>query len=495
MSATDLAFPFDNSYARLPERFYARLPPTAVPEPALIRLNEPLARRLGLDPDKLRTQESIDVFAGNRVPEGSEPLAMAYAGHQFGGWVPQLGDGRAILLGEVVGKNNIRYDIQLKGAGRTPFSRMGDGRAVLGPVLREYIVSEAMAGLGIPTTRALAAVTTGQDIVREAILPGAVLTRVAQSHVRVGTFQFFAARRDVEGLRNLADYVIDRHYPEARGAERPYCAMLDAVIARQARLIARWMGVGFIHGVMNTDNMSIVGETIDYGPCAFMDDYHPGRVFSSIDQGGRYAYGNQPDIAHWNLACLARAILPILDDDEERALEQGQTALDAYPELFQAVWNDVLRAKLGLTVKSDEDQALAHDLLKAMADVGADFTLTFRALSEVGLDPSDADNQLRDHIGASAQFEPWLKRWRERLARETRSDLERNRAMRDVNPAFIARNHRVEEAIRAALDGDLRPFERFLIVLNTPFADHDEHRDLTRPPQPEEVVKQTFCGT
>jgi len=495
MTATDTTFVFDNSYARLPERFFVRLPPTAVPKPSLIRLNEPLARRLGLDPQRLKTAECVEVFAGNRLPDGSEPLAMAYAGHQFGGWVPQLGDGRAILLGEVVGTDGVRYDIQLKGAGRTPFSRMGDGRAVLGPVLREYIVSEAMAGLGIPTTRSLAAVTTGEDIVREAVLPGAVLTRVAQSHVRVGTFQYFAARRDVEGLQNLADYVIDRHFREVRGTASPYRALLDAVIARQARLIAQWMGVGFIHGVMNTDNMSIAGETIDYGPCAFMDDYHPARVFSSIDHGGRYAFGNQPDIAHWNLACLARAILPILDADEATALEQGQAALDAFPELFQNAWNDVMRAKLGLAVPSDDDPALAHELLQAMAGAGADFTLTFRRLCDIEAAPSAADAQRLEPLAASAAFEAWLQRWRQRLLRETRSDAERRLAMRAVNPAFIARNHRVEEAISRALEGDLGPLDRLLGVLQSPFADHCEASPLMRPPQPDEIVQQTFCGT
>ena len=330
MDAT--VFHFDNSYAQLPERFYASLPPSPVPRPRLIRLNEELARHLGLDPGQLGNESGIEILAGNRVPDGATPLAMAYAGFQFGGWVPQLGDGRAILLGEVIDVDGVRRDIQLKGAGRTPFSRMGDGRAVLGPVLREYIVSEAMAALGIPTTRSLAAVFTGEEIMRETLLPGAVLTRIAGSHVRVGTFQYFSARRDVEALRLLADYVITRHYPELKGAVEPYLALLGAVIDRQASLVADWQLVGFIHGVMNTDNMSIAGETIDYGPCAFMDDFHPETVFSSIDHMGRYAYRNQPSIAHWNLAGFAQTLLPLVSDDQEDAVAKATKVVNTFPD-------------------------------------------------------------------------------------------------------------------------------------------------------------------
>jgi len=341
-------FTFDNSYARLPDRFFERHRPSPVAAPRLVRLNEKLAWHLGLDPAKLSTPEGVEFLAGNQVPEGGEPLAMAYAGHQFGHFVPQLGDGRAVLLGEVIDRDGVRRDIQLKGAGRTPFSRQGDGRAVLGPVLREYIVSEAMAALGIPTTRALAAVTTGETVWRDAPLPGAILTRVASSHIRVGTFQFFAARRDVDAIRHLADYVIARHYPEAVDAANRYRALLDLVISRQAELVAKWLLVGFIHGVMNTDNTSIAGETIDYGPCAFMDTYHPATVYSSIDTGGRYSYGNQPRIAQWNLGRLAETILPLLAEDEDTAVKEAQDAIDAFTTRFETAYAAGLSRKLGL---------------------------------------------------------------------------------------------------------------------------------------------------
>jgi len=355
--------PFDNTYARLPDRFYRRLDPTPVAAPKLIRVNTVLARGLGIDPDDLASPEGVAVLAGNRVPSGAEPMALAYAGHQFGHFVPQLGDGRANLLGEVVGRDCLRRDIQLKGSGPTPFSRSGDGRAALGPVLREYLVSEAMAALGIPTTRTLAAVTTGEKVWRETMLPGAVLTRVAASHIRVGTFQYLAAQGDVDGVRLLADYAIARHYPDAASAENPYRAFLDAVVARQAALIARWLLVGFIHGVMNTDNCSIAGETIDYGPCAFMDAYDPGAVFSSIDQQGRYAYGNQPRIALWNVTRLAECVLPLLDDSEDIAKE----ALSAFGPRFQADYLGGLRRKIGLLTVQEGDDGLAQDLLKLIS--------------------------------------------------------------------------------------------------------------------------------
>ena len=367
MMAHDSFFPFDNSFSRLPERFFERLSPTPVAGPGLVRLNESLALHLGLSPEQLTTPLGIEVLAGNRVPEGAEPLAMAYAGFQFGNWVPQLGDGRAILLGELIDRDGVRRDIQLKGAGPTPFSRSGDGRAGLGPVLREYIVSEAMARLGIATTRSLAAVTTGERIMRETDLPGAVLTRVAQSHIRVGTFQFFAARDDVEGIRMLADHVIARHYPAASEADRPYLALLSAVIDRQAELIARWQLIGFIHGVMNTDNTSIAGETIDYGPCAFMDSYHPDTVYSSIDRGGRYAYGNQPSIALWNLAGFARTLLPLMSDAEEAAVALLNEVLQTFPERFEGYYHAGLLRKIGLAEIREDDTDLAQDLLTRMA--------------------------------------------------------------------------------------------------------------------------------
>jgi uncharacterized protein YdiU (UPF0061 family) len=476
-------FPFDNSYARLPDRFYTRQAPVPVEAPGLIAVNRPLAERLGL---RLPADdaETAAIFAGNRVPEGAEPIAQVYAGHQFGGWVPQLGDGRAILLGEVVAPDGARFDIQLKGAGRTPYSRMGDGRAWIGPVLREYVVSEAMAALGIPTTRALAAATTGEIVLREGRMPGAVLARVAASHIRVGTFQYFAARQDVDALGALADHAIERHYPDADGP----AGLLDRVIGAQAELVAQWMGVGFIHGVMNTDNMALSGETIDYGPCAFMDDYHPNKVFSSIDQFGRYAYSNQPQIAVWNLAQLATALLPLMPD-RDAAIEAFTEAVNGFADRFDAAWHRVLRAKLGLAEARDGDAALAFDLLERMAGGGADFTNTFRALS--GPAPETAAGELED----ADALAPWLEQWRARLEAEGRDEAGRIEAMQAANPALIPRNHRVEEAIAAAVAGDLAPFHRLTRALGAPYAPAPEDLDLATPPRPEERVTQTFCGT
>ena len=492
MPANPMSFQFDNSFSRLPDRFYARLAPTPVSDPALVKINHPLARRLGIDPVALATVAGIEILAGNEVPDGADPLAMAYAGHQFGGWVPQLGDGRAILLGEVIDSDGVRRDIQLKGSGQTPFSRMGDGRAWIGPVLREYIVSEAMASLGIPTTRALAAVVTGDTIFREEAQPGAVLTRVASSHIRVGTFQFFASRQDIEGLQLLADHVIERHFPEIQEAENPYVALLDQVVRRQATLIAKWMSVGFIHGVMNTDNMSICGETIDYGPCAFMDTYHPDAVFSSIDHHGRYAYHNQSEIAQWNLSCLASAILPLLAEDEATAIDMATVAVNAFPVHFNAAWTTEFRAKLGLFEEHDDDFDLANDLLSVMAAQSADFTLTFRHLCGLSQETSTSQNKTFD--GAPA-FENWVEKWRARLERETQSEPERQSAMRKTNPAYIPRNHRVEAVIQAACKGDFKPFETLHSILSTPFHDQQENIVYQQPPLPEEVVHETFCGT
>jgi uncharacterized protein YdiU (UPF0061 family) len=487
-----MTFAFDNTYARLPERFHVRLAPIPVARPGLVRLNLALARQLGLDPDALETAEGLSVLAGNQVPAGAEPLAMVYAGHQFGHFVPQLGDGRAILLGEILDPAGERFDIQLKGSGRTPFSRAGDGRAWLGPVLREYIISEAMQSLGIPTTRALAVVTTGEPVYRETALPGAVLTRVARSHVRVGTFEFFAARQDSDAVKRLADYVIARHYPDAQTSARPYRALLDAVIRRYAELIAKWLGVGFIHGVMNTDNMSIAGETIDYGPCAFMDDYHPGRVYSSIDHRGRYAYLNQPRIAQWNLAQFAQALLPLIADDAESAIAEAQAAIDAFGQCFERAFEQCFRAKLGLLDAQEDDADLIDALLQTMAETGADFTNTFRALCDVA---GGADAQADGRFGVGALLHVWMPRWRARLAREATSPLARAHAMRRVNPAVIPRNHRVEAALDAAVTGDLEPLEALLQVLATPWDERPECAYYTQPPKPHEVVEQTFCGT
>jgi uncharacterized protein YdiU (UPF0061 family) len=478
-----LQISFDNSYARLPDRFYTRQRPVPVEAPGLIAVNRPLADRLGIAlPEDAAATAAI--FAGNTLPDGAAPLAQAYAGHQFGGWSPQLGDGRAILLGEVVAPDGARFDIQLKGAGRTPYSRMGDGRAWLGPVMREYIVSEAMAALGIPTTRALAAVTTGEIVLREGAMPGAILARVASSHIRVGTFQYFAARQDNEALQALTEHALARHYPDAEGPE----GLLDAVIGAQADLIARWMGVGFIHGVMNTDNMGIAGETIDYGPCAFMDAYHPQTVFSSIDQYGRYAFGNQPQIAVWNLAQLATALLPLMPD-QPAAIERFTELVNGFSERFEAAWHTVLRAKLGLSEAQEGDAALAFDLLELMAKGGADFTNTFRTLS--GPAPDTAASGFNDPDALAA----WLGRWRARLATDARSDDSRMAAMLATNPAIIPRNHRIEEAISAALANDFTPFERLNTALAHPFDARETHADLATPPTEAERVTRTFCGT
>jgi len=488
-------FPFQNTYAALPDNFFARVAPTPVDSPRLIKLNRPLAVHLGLDPDRLGSPEGTEILAGKRIPDGADPIAMAYAGHQFGHFVPQLGDGRAILLGEVIDADGVRRDIQLKGSGPTPFSRRGDGRAALGPVLREYIVSEAMATLGIPTTRSLAAVVTGENVMRETPLPGAVLTRIASSHIRVGTFQYFAARGDTEGVRRLADHVIARHFPQAANADRPYHALLEGVIARQAQLIARWMLVGFIHGVMNTDNCSISGETIDYGPCAFMDAYDPAAVFSSIDEQGRYAYANQPRIALWNLTRLAECLLPLFSDQQDKAIEEAQLVLGGFAEAFTAVYQAGLRNKLGLFTARDDDPALAQDLLDAMAGNQADFTLTFRRLSDAALDPG-GDAEVRRLFAEPTAYDEWSARWRQRISDEPRDPAARQAAMRSVNPAFIPRNHLIEAVIDAAVNrDDFAPFEQLLVVLSKPYQDQPTLAGYAEPPKPHQRVLQTFCGT
>ena len=493
-----IAFKFDNTYVRLPERFYARLDPTPVAAPRLIQLNAKLAVQLGFDPAALETPEGVDFLAGNRVAQGSEPLAMAYAGHQFGHFVPQLGDGRANLLGEVVGRDGMRYDIQLKGSGPTPFSRRGDGRAALGPVLREYLVSEAMAALGVPTARALAAVSTGETVVRDAALPGAVLTRVATSHLRVGTFEYFAARRDAEGVRLLADYALQRHYPEAARAQRPYRALLDGVVTRQAQLIAKWMDIGFIHGVMNTDNTSISGETIDYGPCAFMEAYDPATVFSSIDRQGRYAYGNQPNMALWNLTRLAEAMLSVLEQEEgneQGAIGSATEALERFAPQFEAAHAAGLRSKLGLVTERDGDTALCQRLLDVMAANHADFTLTFRRLCDAAASP-EGDAAVLRLFADSEAYTSWAMVWRQRLKAEPIATEEVVARMRMVNPGFIPRNHMVEAALHAAVQQeDCEPFKRLLGVVSEPYEDRPGLEAYASPARPEESVRWTFCGT
>ncbi|MEM6386319.1 MAG: YdiU family protein [Pseudomonadota bacterium] len=472
-----LDLPFDNSYGRLPERFYTRLAPTPVAAPELIALNAPLGERLGLSPGALQSADGIATLAGNAVPNGADPLAQAYAGHQFGNFVPQLGDGRAVLLGEVIAPDGARFDIQLKGSGPTPYSRMGDGRAWLGPVLREYIMSEAMAALGVPTTRALAAVTTGETVLRERPYPGAVLTRVASSHIRVGTFQFFAARDDREGLEALLQHALARHQPGGDTA----LDLLEGVMERQAQLVAHWLSLGFVHGVMNTDNMTISGETIDYGPCAFLDSYHPLRVFSSIDQTGRYAYGKQPDIAMWNLAQLAMALLPFMDDTKV-----AQAMLDRFIDAFQDAWQTRFRAKLGLRTAADEDTNLFNGLLNNMAEQRADFTNTFRALGT---------EAARDEFLDPTVYDAWEKEWHARLAQEDATPENRLPEMQATNPALIPRTHRIEQAIEAATTGDLSPFKRLSTALATPFELPPDMADLAGAPTADEIVPRTFCGT
>lgn len=470
-----LHIPFDNTYAALAPVFFSAQAPTPVKAPHLIAYNEDLAALLGISCDD--TSELAQVFSGNQLLDGSTPIAQLYAGHQFGQYNPQLGDGRAVLLGEVIGSDGKRRDIQLKGSGPTPYSRMGDGRAWLGPVLREYVVSEAMHALGIPTTRALAAVTTGEQVYREGALPGAVLTRIAASHLRVGTFQIFAARNDTRSLQQLSDYALERHYPEATGPMGLLCAVRDA----QADLIAKWMSVGFIHGVMNTDNCAISGETIDYGPCAFLDTYHPDTVFSSIDHHGRYAYSNQPDIIVWNLAQLATSLIQIMPD-RNAAVQEATEIVHAMPALIQSHWQRLFRSKIGLTSEQDGDLDLISDLLTRMATEKADFTNTFRAL---------VNGSARAQFTDPTSYDAWHANWQSRLQAETDTTT----TMRSANPNLIPRNHRIEQMIEAAVAGDFAPFHRLNTALLKPYDDNGTVADLTRPPLTSEIVPATFCGT
>ena len=486
---------FQHSYASdLPERLYARTDPSPVSAPRLLELNEKLAAELGLDADWLRTSDGIELLAGNRFPAGVRPIAQAYAGHQFGNFVPQLGDGRALLVGELLDTNGHLRDLQLKGSGPTRFSRNGDGRAALGPMMREYIVSEAMYALGIPTTRTLSLIATGDEVYRETKLPGALIGRVAASHIRIGTFQFLAARDDIAGLRALADYAIARHYPHLADTPNPYVGLLDAVVAAQAKLVAQWMLVGFIHGVLNTDNVAISGETIDYGPCAFMDAYHPATVFSSIDRQGRYAYVNQPRITVWNLARLAEALLPILSHGAsggDEGFENAKAAIGSFQARYEAAFHEGVRHKIGLFSEEPGDLDLAAELLERMAHNGADFTLTFRDLAH----ETDGPGPVRNHFIDPTAFDDWATRWRQRLAHDPEKAADRAVRMRAVNPKFIARNHRVEAAIAGASEGNFGPFRSLLTVLARPFDEQPELEEYAQPPAHEERVLQTFCGT
>jgi uncharacterized protein YdiU (UPF0061 family) len=478
---------FDNSYAALPDKFYVRQRPAPVRSPQIAVLNRPLALSLGLDIEALEGAEGVAVFAGNSLPEGANPIAQAYAGHQFGHFT-MLGDGRAILLGEHIAPGGNRFDIQLKGAGVTSFSRRGDGRAALGPMLREYIISEAMYALGIPTTRSLAVTMTGEPVFRESVLPGATLTRVASSHIRVGTFEYARASGDREMIRTLADYTLQRHFPDLAAAENPYLALLLTVMEQQASLVAKWLHVGFIHGVMNTDNMALCGETIDYGPCAFMDTYDPATVFSSIDHQGRYAYGNQPYIAQWNLARFAETLLPLLHVEPEAALELAETAILSYPEQFRQHWLSGMRAKLGLFTEEADDASLVESLLDCMQRSKADYTNTLRDLASE--DPVDAP------LFHDAIFIEWRKRWRTRLTRQAEPMAASLCLMRAHNPAVIPRNHRVEEALLAAVEGgDFAVMERLLGALSRPYEDLPQNAEYRLPPVPSTRIYRTFCGT
>lgn len=486
MEKINIGWNFDNSYIHLPENLYSRQEPIPVPSPQLVILNKPLSKSLGLDEDALRSS-GVDILAGNEVPEGTSPIAQAYAGHQFGHFT-MLGDGRAVLLGEQITPDGRRFDIQLKGSGRTPYSRGGDGRAALGPMLREYIISEALHHLNIPTTRSLAVVTTGQKVMRERALPGAILTRVASSHIRVGTFQYTAVYGSREDLRLLAEYTLQRHFPDIASHEKRFLLLLKEVVKKQAELIARWQLVGFIHGVMNTDNMAISGESIDFGPCAFMDAYHPKTVFSSIDTAGRYAYGNQPKIAAWNLARFAETLLPLLHEDEEEALNLANEEISNFKKLYAHFWLNGMRAKLGLFSEEAEDESIITELLNIMEKYKTDYTNTFRSLTLGQLEGMD--------IFSAAEFSGWKEKWDTRRGKEDRSKEESNQLMRDNNPAVIPRNHRVEEALAAAeTDGNLDVMEKLLNVLSHPYAYSDHQEKFSALPPASACSYRTFCGT
>lgn len=481
--------PFSNTYCKLPERFYERVNPMPAPNATLIEVNDELAVELGIDPAWLRSDEGVAVLSGEEVADGSEPLAQAYSGHQFGGFSPQLGDGRACLLGEVIGGAGQRRDIQLKGSGRTPFSRNGDGKSALGPVIREYLMSEAMYALGVPTTRALAAVRSGENLVREELVAGGIFTRVASSHLRIGTFQYFTARNDIEGLRVLTEYALERHFP---GKDTGGCGgnaaidLLERVISAQASLVAQWMSMGFIHGVMNTDNCSISGETIDFGPCAFMDDFHPGSVFSAIDRDARYAWGNQAPIAHWNLTRLAEALLPIIDQDEVKANELAERSLDGFSKEFIAHYNGLYKAKFALRAETPAE--FIQESLSVLADQQVDYTLFFRKLTQLASEEIDSSDLTDLYLDAEVG-RVWLSQWRLHL------DGDKISAMRECNPVLIPRNHQVEAAIQGAYLGDYSLFQRLHKAWKTPFVENPDYEDLEMPPLAHERVTQTFCGT
>ena len=484
---------FDNSYQNLPLDFFERINPVPVRDPQLIIFNNDLGKSLGID-QKINKKELANIFSGNEILKGSSPIALAYAGHQYGNFVNQLGDGRAVLLGEVSTPNQERFDMQLKGSGQTRFSRQGDGRSPLGPVIREYVVSEAMNALGIPSTRSLAAVTTGEKVFREVLLPGGILTRIAKSHIRVGTFEYFAAQKNTENLKTLADYTIKRHFPSLKDAANPYLSLLEIVSDRQIELISKWMGVGFIHGVMNTDNTSIVGETIDYGPCAFMDEYNPSTVFSSIDAHGRYAFGNQPLIAQWNMACFANSLLALIDKDTEKATAKAQKVINNFPnKMGEAVMN-VMCKKIGLDGTKTNSHETLTKLLKIMLDNKSDYTLTFLYLSDII--KGKGDNLFKQQFLKPNQISNWLKEWKELIKDENLAKKAIALSMEGSNPVFIPRNHLVERAIEAAVESnDFSEMKTLLTILSKPYEEQSRYGEYMKPPKSHEVVHQTFCGT
>jgi len=484
---------FDNSYQNLPQDFFERINPVPVKDPQLVIFNNDLGKSLGID-QKINKKELANIFSGNEILKGSSPIALAYAGHQYGNFVNQLGDGRAVLLGEVSTPNQERFDMQLKGSGQTRFSRQGDGRSPLGPVIREYVVSEAMNALGIPSTRSLAAVTTGEKVFREVFLPGGILTRIAKSHIRVGTFEYFATQKNTENLKTLADYTIKRHFPSLKDAANPYLSLLEIVSERQIELISKWMGVGFIHGVMNTDNTSIVGETIDYGPCAFMDEYNPSTVFSSIDAHGRYAFGNQPLIAQWNMACFANSLLGLIDKDTKKATDKAQKVINNFPNKMSEAMMSVMCKKIGLDSTKTNSQEALTKLLRIMLDNKSDYTLTFRYLSEIikGKRDSSFKQQFLEHN----QISNWLKEWKELIKDQDLAKKEIVLSMESSNPVFIPRNHLVERAIEAAVENnDFSEMKTLLTILSKPYEEQSKYGEYMKPPKPLEVVHQTFCGT
>jgi uncharacterized protein YdiU (UPF0061 family) len=493
---TAIAFPFNNRFAALPAQLYSETTPTAVREPKLIKFNSALATELGLDSNALNTPAGAAIFAGNALPDTAKPLAMAYAGHQFGNWVPQLGDGRAVLLGDLLDTHQRYREIQLKGAGITPYSRNGDGRAWLGPILREYVVSEAMAAMGVPTTRALAAVLTGEPVYREDAMPGAIITRVAHSHIRVGTFQYFIARGDLTAIDALIDHIIDTCYPDLAQADNKALALFNAVIQRQAQLIAHWQSIGFIHGVMNTDNMTLSGETIDYGPCAFLDEYNPKKVFSSIDRMGRYSYINQPAAAHWNLSNFAQALLPFINKDQDSALEAAQEALDGFPTLYKAEYEKRMQAKIGIEKSTDDATQLVTELLDLMVEAQSDFTLTFTYLSGVlSGEENGTTLDIKEYYKAPSALQAWMEKWSRYLSEQKTSKQQQLELMRMSNPQLIPRNHRIEECIQAALEDDYAPFNTLIDALRQPFSPDKKYAYLAAAPSASEAVAHTFCGT